>query len=286
MFLKNDHIIIRLDGLVFKSHSDNDVSHFRLDPTAVQGWLDGVDIRRDTSVRPTSWGDFSESGRLSSRLITISGTAVAQNHFELHQMRDAFMKICVDGTYSEMSLETGADTRYATVTLGGKPNWVQILDTAAIWKIDLYAPDPRIYGPQETVPLQGVDESSGGAEFMMQFPLDFNNTSDPLSYATASNNGNVESWPVIKVSGDFIQGFTVRNVRGDEVTYTGPVTIASPVTIDMGKGTVMQGGWDKSILLSKRDWWSIQPGEIVQPIFVPKQGGTGWCDILFRDTWI
>lgn len=286
MFLKNDKIIIRVGGLVFYSHFDNNLSHFRLDPTAIQGWTDGVDVRRDTSVRPTSWGDFSETGRLSSRLITISGTAIAQDHFELQRMRDAFMKICVDGDYSEMSLETGTSVRYATVTLGGKPNWVQIIDKAAAWKIDLYAPDPRIYGAEERLPMKATDDTTGGLDYQLSYPLDFNNASDPLAYGAATNNGNVECWPKIIVTGDYPQGFSVSNNRGGLVTYTGQVTLSSPVTIDMGKGSVTQGGVDKSILLSRRDWWSILPGETVEPAFIPVQVGVGWCDILFRDTWI
>lgn len=287
MFLKNDKIVIHLGGLTFFSHHDNSKSHFRLDPTAIQGWTDGVDIRRDTSVRPTSWGDFSESGRMSSRLITISGTAVAKDFYELHQMRDAFMAICSDGGYVEMSLQNGSNTRYATVTRGGKPNWIQLLDMAAAWKIDLYAPDPRIYGPVEQSPVKMVQSSAGGLKYPIKYALNYNIPVGEVSYTQpATNNGNVEAWPVMVITGNYPLGFSLSDQNGGLVTYTGQVTMSNPVTVDMAKGSVTQAGVDKSVLLTDRKWWSIQPGGIVQPLFLPKQAGPGWCDILFRDTWI
>lgn len=286
MYLKNDRIIVNVGGLTFKSHSDNKVSHFRLDPTAVQGWDDGVDVRRDTAVRPTSWGDFSEKGRLSSRLVTISGTAIAQNPAELHQMRDKFIKICADGSFADFSLENAYDVRFATVTLGSKPSWIQLIDTAAVWKLDLYAPDPRIYGAELRVQVTDSLATSGGMSYPMSYAMDYHIPSAASSYGTITNKGNVESFPKFVVTGDFISGFSVSNGNGVRVAWSGHVTNFAPVTVDMRKGSVLQNGVDRSDLLIERNWFSVAPGETIQPKFTAVQPGGGWCDILFRNTWI
>jgi hypothetical protein len=74
--------------------------------------------------------------------------------------------------------------------------------------------------------------------------------------------------------------------RNNRVTYNGAVSQSSPVEIDMGKGTATQGGVDKTVLLSDRDWFSVLPGETIAPQFLPIQSASGWCDIIIRDTFI
>jgi phage-related protein len=101
-----------------------------------------------------------------------------------------------------------------------------------------------------------------------------------------SNDGNTESWPVFKVTGDFFLGFSITDGGNNKITYNGIVTMTDPVTIDTGAGTATQGRTDKSVNLSSREWFSIPAGKSIQPIFLPKQDAAGWCDIMYRDTWI
>lgn len=286
MYLKNDRIIIRVGGLIFKSHGQRGESHYRLDPTAVQGWYDGVDTRRDTSTRPMGWGDFEEVSRMSSRLITITGTAVAADYRELHAMRDAFMGLCADGKYKDFSLENASSTRYATVTRASKPLWIPLIDNAASFSFDFYAPNPRIYGPELKLTVGDSKASTGGLSYPVDYYIDYKINTDQNGVTTVTNKGNVDAWPIFTVNGDYNSGFTISNGRGQEVAWEGFVTSASPVTVDMMRATVQQGGVDRSDLLSRRDWFSVAPGETIQPIFTARQPGLGWCDILFRDTWI
>jgi hypothetical protein len=286
MYLKNDRIIVRVAGLTFKSHGSPGESHFRLDPTAIVGWFDGADTRRDTSTRPIGWGDFAEIGRQSSRLITITGTAIAANEIELRMMRDAFVGMCADGGYRELSLETKVDTRYANVTRASKPLWTPLIDTAAAWSFDFYAPDPRIYGTIERLKVGDSKSSTGGFDYPVDYMIDYHSDTEIGGVVSVTNNGNVEAWPVFIINGEYNSGFSISNNRGSEVRWEGFVTNASPVTVDMISGTVTQSGRDRSELLSKRGWFSVQPGETLQPAFTPIQPGPGWCDIIFRDTWI
>lgn len=284
MYLKDERIIIELDGVRMTSHMDTGLaSQFNLDPTAFSGWLDGVSARRNSTTRLSAHGDFKENAVLASRLISLQGIAFADSPYNLKVMRDRLVGILSDGKYDVVSIQMG-DTRYATVGLEGKTSWVPTTDRSANWKIELYAPDPYIYGEQRIVQT-GANVSKGGLAFTLAYPLDYNIVGDDTA-KTIWNNGNAESWPTFKVVGDYYSGFTIGNNLGKKVTYNGQVTMQAPVSIDMAAGTAIQGGVDKTYLISERGWFSIPPNSAIQPDFTPIQNGSGWCDVIFRDTWI
>lgn len=284
MHLKNDRIVVTLGNIVLRSFKLGTPQDFILDPTAVVGWTDGVATRRGATPRSNTNGDFSEKSTKASRIISFSGTAIASNRSELQNMRDEFTALFVDGGYGPISVETSVDTRYSTVGVEGTPSWVQQLDNVALWKIDLYAPDPFIYGGERTVQT-GAVTSLGGLRYNLSYPLNYNLVGSN-TVQTVMNHGNAESWPTFRVTGDYFSGFSVTDNLGNVVTYSGMVTFASPVTIDMGNGTAIQSGVDKTVLLTQRGWFSIPAGATIQPQFAPLQNGSGWCDIIYRDTWI
>lgn len=284
MYLQSDKITVSLDGLVFRTYKWVGDFQFILDDTAIEGWYDGVSTRRDGSMRPNQWGDFSDVGRKGSRVVTITGTAIASSSQGLQQARDKFTGLLQNGTYKQMTVATEDEVRYLTVSLEGSPSWVRMSDTVAVWKLDLYAPDPRIYGAEQTVTL-GDNTVSGGLDYPLVYPISYGTGSTaPQVYIT--NNGNVDSWPIFRVEGNFNAGFHIKNNKGSIVTYLGMVTMTSPVTIDMAAGTAMQNGQDRSVNLSRRDWFSVGPKSSIRPTFEPIQDGPGWCDIMYRDTWI
>lgn len=284
MYLKSENIIINVDGVRFTSFQTA-LPQFVLDPIALTGWYDGVDIRRDITVRPTSWGDFSEGGRMAARAIAVSGTAIAKTSRQLGEMRDQFTSILSDGNYKEMSLQDASGTRYAEVGLEGAPVWLRQSDTVASWRIALYAPDPRILGGVQRVNI-GEGGGDEGLEYPLRYPLNYDTSVDSKPKKVITNDGNVEAWPEFKVTGNFAKGFTITNGKDREVSYSGMVTNQAPVVIDMAKGTAIQNGVDKTILMRKREWFPIPPGGSIRPVFKATMAGTGWCDIIFRDTWI
>jgi hypothetical protein len=289
MYLKNDKIVATIEDVVMRSSKVGLSQEFILDPTAVVGWTDGTAVRRDNTSRLNSHGDFSEKATMSSRIIAFSGTAVAASIHDLQEMRDRLTGLLVDGSYKVLSVETAAGKRYATVGLEGTTSWVQQGDTFASWRISFYAPDAHIYGPEQRTQA-GAYVVSGGLEYRLRYPLNYNGSEEAI-YRTVTNNGNATSYPVFVAIGDFYSGFSVLSgFGGKTVSYAGMVTTQSPVIIDMAKGTAMQNGVDKSTLLTRRDWFGIGPKETINPVFNPLAGngeaGSGWCDIIHKDTWI
>lgn len=284
MYLKTDQIDISLGGVSFRTYKRNTDWELTLDPSAIDGWYDGVNTRRDAVPRPNQWGDFSEPARKGSRLISLSGTATAQTPTLLQTARDKFAGILQAGGYSEMRVRSDAEDRYITVGIEGKPNWVRMGDTIAVWKLDLIAPNPRVFGPKLYAMLED-NTQAGGLDFPIMYPIDFGGAQKNNAVYIA-NSGNVDSWPLFTVTGDYPSGFHLKNNKGSIVSYLGLVSSRSPVTIDMAAGTAMQNGQDRSVNLSRRDWFSIPPASSIRPSFEPIQDGTGWCDIIYRDTWI
>lgn len=286
MYLKTDRLVVTLKNLSFRSSKIGTGGQFILDPTALVGWDDGTNVRRDATVRPVSNGDFVEPYTFSARLIAISGTAVATSRGELQRMRDALTGVLADGEYAEIRVETNSSVRYAMVGLENKVEWVQQLDNVAVFRLELYAPDPHIYGAERIVTLGATSESGGGLRYILTYPLNYNAQNVQLLTPPLTNNGNAKAWPRFKVTGDYYSGFTLTDGRDRKIVYNGAVTKASPVEIDMGKGTAIQNGIDKTVMVSQRDWFSLLPGETMRPQFHPVQTASGWCDILIRDTFI
>lgn len=286
MYLKNDRIVVTIKSTIFRSSRIGTVGQYVLDPTAILGWTDGTAARRDNTVRPTSSGDFTEPYTLSSRLISLSGSAIARDASELQYMRDSLMGLLQIGEYTEMSVETSTATRYAIVGLEGAISWTQQLDNVAVFKIDLYAPDPFIYGVEKVINIGATTSAGGGLDYPLDYPLNYNVQNENQQDSTVTNRGNAPAWPKFVVTGNFYSGFVLTDGGDRKVTYNGMVTMSSPVVIDMAKGTALQNGVDKSVYVSERDWFSVAPGETMRPTFKPIQAASGWCDIMVRDTFI
>lgn len=286
MYLKDDRIVATINNVVMRSSRLGLAREYILDPTAVVGWLDGTAVRRDNTLRLSGNGDFPELGKMSSRLVSFSGTAIAASIGDLQIMRDEFVGLLADGEYQTLSVETGSSTRYATVGLEGTTSWVAQGDTVAVWRITLYAPDAFIYGPEKITNLGSTTVIAGGLDYPLDYPISYNLQGDTPLNVTVTNLGNVAAWPKFVVTGPYYSGFTVTDGRDRKVTYNGVVSSASPVTIDMAKGSAIQGGVDKTTLVSDRDWFSILPGEVMAPEFIPLQSASGYCDIIVRDTYV
>lgn len=289
MYLKTDKIVATIGNVTMRSYATGTGNEFILDPVAFDGWLDGASVRRTPTQRLRTDGDFSEPATFGARIISFSGTAVAKSRNELRAMRDDLTGVIPNGEYKELSVDTMGTTRTTTVGLEGNVSFIRQSDTFASFRITFYAPDPYIYGPWKTFQTGAGKTNRGGLQYNLQYPLNFNLTGVDVAQ-TIKNNGNAVSWPIFKVTGNYSEGFTVYNNVNKAVEYTQVVTTESPVIVDMGKGTVTQNGGDRSIFLARRQWFSIAPGQTLQPEFIPNSSsganGSGWCDILYRDTWI
>ncbi len=286
MYLKTDRIVATIKDLTFRSFRTGTEAQFVLDPTALTGWDDGINVRRDATVRPVSNGDFTEPYTFSARLISFSGTAVAADRAGLQILRDKLTGVLAGGEYSELSVETSASIRYATVGLEGKVEWVQQLDNVALFRVEFYAPDPYIYGVERTITLGTTSSVGGGLNYPLTYPINYNSVNDSAYGRSVTNSGNAAAWPKFVITGDYYSGFSLSDGIDKKITFNGPVSYYSPVVVDTAIGVALQDGVDKSSQLSDRQWFSIEPRGAIYPKFTPLFEASGWCDIIIRDTFI
>lgn len=286
MILSHDFLNVTIKGVTFRSAPNTKAARdFFLDSAALVGWDDGVGARRQVTQRPVTNGDFPDIATMAARSLTLTGTARANTPQDLHAMRDQLMGLLSDGQYTQIAVQNSAGTRYATVGQDNTPSWVQHADTFASFKLDLFQPDPRIYGEQHMISIYGAPTAAAGLDYTLTYPLDYHTAvSQQTQYIF--NNGNADAWPVFTVAGNFYGGFTITDNLGHKITYMGDASLYASVVIDTAAGTATQGGQDRSTLLTSRDWFSVPAGGSIQPSFNPVNGATGWCDIIYRDTWL
>lgn len=288
MILQEQEITIQVNKLSFFTHDpDSANGHLRLDEVAIDGWYDGVLMRRTNEVRPTQWGDFPNRGYLGSRSVSITGVAVAPDRYNLSRLHDDFTSVLINGDYEWMSVKTSSEgERFIKVGLEGTPKWIPRTDTFASFKIDFIAPDPRKYGPARIWTIPGVNYT-GGLQYPLTYPLMFiPDTERRPEIQSVGNNGNADAWPIIEVQGDFPSGFQLTDNRGNIVDYSGPVSLSSPVILNFEEGWARQRGQDRTSLLVSREWFPIRPGEAIHPELRYKDIGQGWVHVGVRDTWI
>lgn len=288
MILQEEEITIQVNRLSFYSHDPHSTyGHLRLDEAAIDGWYDGVLMRRTNEIRPTQWGDFPNQGFLASRSVSITGVAVAPDRQSLARLHNDFTSVLINGDYEWMMVKTPTEgEKFIKVGLEGTPKWVPRTDTFASFKIDFIAPDPRKYGPARIWTIPGVNYS-GGLELPLTFPLIFTSESERSpEIQVVGNAGNADAWPIIEVEGDFPSGFQLTDGQGHIVEYSGPVSLPAPVIINFEEGWARQHGQDRTSNLTSRDWFPILPGQTIRPQLMYKDIGQGWVHVGVRDTWI
>lgn len=284
MYLKTDQQVAQIGSVIFRTFNAPNDPQFVMDPAGLNDFWETATTRRDTTPYPNGWGDFQEPARRGSITFSISGTARASTPQELMFLRDQLMSIGNDGTYSYFKVTTSSGIeRSRLVSLEGSPRWMQEHDTFASFKISFYSPEPYLYGDRKEIVL-GEGLLAGGLDFPIAYPIDYGSPIRP-EVVTVENIGNTPAWPVFEITGEFASGFTISNNLGSQVVYNGMVSSSAPVTIDMRKGAALQNGLDRSTLLGFRQWFSIPAYGSLRPTFRPIQAGSGWCTVIFRDTW-
>lgn len=283
MLLKNDYLIANFNDVIVRSYKLDSAPYYTFDPTAIEGWTDGVSAKRQEVARANGWGDFEERTLKNSRLTIFTGMAVARDAKELQSMRDDLFGVFDTEEYIPITVSNSSGSRTTYANIASSSKWVQVTDQFANWKIELYSPDPRLYGVEKVIQIQDGSEP-GGIKYSLSYPIDYGNAPD-IQPSFVANTGNTTAWPKFKVYGQLPSGFTIDNGLGQKITYKNAVTNSAPVLINTLDGTATQNNMDKSQFLSERNWWGIRPKSTMKPIFKPDQG-TGWCDIIVSDTWI
>ncbi len=293
MILSKDFRTVKI-GSTYFYHDVGALPRFVFDPEAIVGMDDTPEIRRDTVDRPWSHGTFFDKGFYASRLVSLSGHALARTPSELYNMRDKLVHLFRSGEAQWVSFfnDNGTGVRHLRGSLGSRVTWTQMTDTYAQWRFEIYAADPRFYSSVRTSTLYPLEATGAGIYYPLMnssnLILDYNldHRSIPTNLAL-NNEGNEEAWPVFKVYGDFATGFSIRT-SSKTITYSGGTSMRTPVVIDTYAGTASFGSGDRSYLLTRRDWMSIPAYGATSLTYAPNlvNDENTWVDVEWRSTWI
>lgn len=258
--------------------------------TRLDGWFDGTEVSTNRTERIGD-GTFRAPTRRTGRKLTLTvvqecastEAAVAA----ARAVSGAFRSGVGDGT---LVIADEWDTLTAEhLQIDGNVKVALERDNHFVeWEIPLFAPDPYLYGPQQSTT---VHSPGAGVGLVWDLFAD-----DVLDWGSALpggvelvNLGNQPAYPVAVVHGDMPSGFRL-DVHGaltgvTSVTFAGHVSLNSPCVVDFAAGRVTNGGSDQSYLLTSRHWGGVLPGGTATATLAPLSQGYGWADLNLRSTY-
>lgn len=154
------------------------------------------------------------------------------------------------------------------------------------WALDLFAPDPALYG-EAVVTSTGLPTlGEGGLEYPIEYPLDWGAPGE-RGRLTVENPGKTDAFTDFEVSGGGMAGgFRIVNVAtGRVLRYTASVLPGSTVYLDSRTGRVYVNSpeYDMTGNVQPAQWWAAPP-ESAQEIQFAALGPTTGTPILTART--
>lgn len=249
---------IELCGLTFSGENEADNGLVWED---LEGWDGLTDARGGGDPKPGTHGRFERRGLIprEARPLTLKGFMLADDHPSLVATRDTLTA----------ALAAGAGSMRVATTAGVWERWVEIEsftpvpdhgDRIVDFTIDLVAPDPRRYGPWQTVGPVSLPTVTGGVRLPQAFPWNFGTVADG-GRLMVPNAGSIPLYPRIRVQGGF-EVVTVRDITdGRRLRLEWPVPDGDQVVLDSRVRRAEMGSAEITRWLTARQWFEIGPGE-------------------------
>lgn len=252
--------VVLWDGLTL---DDQAVSGHTL--ADIQGWYRGAPSRRGSSIRPRPQNDGAFGAARTfrdGRVITVEAAYIGTSIADVYEERDRVEAMCADGRPAEFTVVDELGTRSVTAELLTEPMPDEGLFSPFFkYSFDVFAPDPRKYGPAQVVST-GLPTSGTGITYPITYPIDWGTPGDP-GRVTVSNAGKQETWSLFEVAGGLGSGFELkeissgRRLRLDRVVPLGSSVFVNPRT---GRAYLDVPDNDVTGFLTVREWWSVPPG--------------------------
>ena len=278
-----------LDGVKFAGErgAAGDSVKFGIQQNGIEGWYDTPSVKEDPESREGADGSFLRTQvHYSSRVVKATLMTLADSRYdhvalwkqlgELNRTPRRVRLVDLDDTFIDAVLEftypSGRLTGVAKIT---------VIATAD---------DPVRYATalQSLSLVSGA--RSGGTDYPTKYPTDYGGDADASqSYGVLTNDGNIASAPVITVRGSLPQGFTLMDSEGRGITYYDAVFPGSPVTVDCKNRRVMVNGVNRSVMLSRREWFTVPAKGSLGVSFIPATdatAGTSTATVQFRSAYI
>lgn len=161
--------------------------------------------------------------------------------------------------------------------------------TSGHFAVTVHAQDPRRYSTDAVTATAIPYSSGGGFGYPVVYPIRYQSEAIAGNgeVAAGTNIGTATSWPVITVTGKLPDGFLLLDAYGRSIKYDGAVNPGSPVVVDCRRRVVTVDGVNRSVLLSRREWFEVPAGGSSSiSLVTSKSDAAAFANVDFRSAWI
>jgi len=228
--------------------------------TGLDGWFGLPDVRGTADAIPGGHGRFRRRNLLrDSRVITLTGHIYTRSNRDLHEVLERLTA----------ALAVGAGPMKVATPGGTWERWVEIdtftpsPDRGRRWTkftVDMLAPDPRRYGPLQTLGPVDLPVTVGGVRLPRRMPWNFGSATEPERLAIP-NAGSEPIHPELEVSGGFSRVLVLDVVSGRSLELERTIPPGESVVFDTAARRATSGGVDVTRWMTRRQWFEIPAGQ-------------------------
>lgn len=242
----------------------------------LKNWHDGTETKRDSTQRETGFGLYRDDNpEENGRFPIVYGRLLSRRAGQEWELRESVMAMKNLAAFP-LTVTDPTGRWSSEVAISGKVVFTIHDDGWCDFEVPLEAPDPRKYGPKQTLSTGAPTPGVGISDPIM----------DPISEGEPGNLGRVElvnrgtapSEPMVRVTGGLTGGFELSCIETARVVrVTRPIPEGSVIDINMGDGTVWidQQSPLPATYIPTSEWLSVAPGETCTIQFTPLGVKTG-----------
>ncbi len=223
------------------------------------GWFSSPAIRADLGDLPGGDGSYDADPLYSARTVTLTGTAIGPDPTTAAVARLRFSSLLEAGRGGTLSCTEDGFTLTALVRPSGPVKIAQVGAQAFDFQIQVTAPDPRKYGPVTELTV-GLPSGGSGLIFPVVFPANFGAASG--GGISPANDGTVETWPIIRITGPAVNPRILNPDTGDMLVFAMTLAAGETLDIDTAARSVLYqlSASRRSITRATGRWLPIAPG--------------------------
>jgi hypothetical protein len=233
--------------------------------TSLDGWDDLTDDKSAVEERAEGHGAFdTEEAFRSSRVMKLVAFVAAADFRTAQRARQDLAAVFArNRILMRVTDDFSSSWRWVRIARATLP---RTSSSAFVYTVDIVAVDPFRYEdgvPDET----GLPTAGTGHMWPMMWPIWWGTPGDP-GRLKLTNTGTAPAWPSFEVHGGIADGFELEQVgTGRIIRFAQTLLVGSTAVIDSQSGTVLVNGVSRSTFLTRRDWFSVAPGETAQVQF-------------------
>lgn len=251
------------------------------------GWYSTAGIKTTRSEKSSALGVIRMQEWKGGRSIAFNGTIAAPTQTLLRRAIDSLLGVCPlpDQLYTLTVTDESGVATTASVSIDGQILTKAQSATSSTFSLQLFAPDPRRFGPAHTATVQQGTSATGGVMYPVTYPVAYG-TPGTTGSTQVTNNGTAYSDLVFTLNGPLKNPVIRNSTTGDQISYTGTIPSGAYVTIDTASGSCLYNGTQNyRAFLAPNMWFTLPAHSSITVAFSATPGDTGTLSIAYTDSY-